>query len=129
MNKTELLELLSLLKLNVEEFWILSSSALVLRNIYSDAGDLDIAVIDLGLEELKKNYPLKPKENGWYKVTENIECVCDGKKENLSYQPEKVGNYYLQNIKEYLEYLEMSEREKDKKRIPLVKQYIKQKNQ
>ena len=50
-------------------------------------------------------------------------------KENLSYQPEKVGNYYLQNIKEYLEYLEMSEREKDKKRIPLVKQYIKQKNQ
>lgn len=128
MNKTELLELLSSLKLDVEEYWILSSSALVLRDIYPDAGDLDIAVTDLGLEELKKNYQLKPKGNDWYEVTDKIECVCDGKKENLNYQPEKVGNYYLQNIEEYLEYLEMSTREKDKNRIPLVKQYIKQRN-
>ncbi len=128
MNKTELLELLSSLKLDVEEYWILSSSALVLRDIYPDAGDLDIAVTDLGLEELKKNYQLKPKGNDWYEVTDKIECVCDGKKENLNYQPEKVGNYYLQNIEEYLEYLEMSTREKDTIRIPLVKQYIKQRN-
>ena len=128
MNKTELLELLSFLKLDVEEYWILSSSALVLRDIYPDAGDLDIAVTDLGLEELKKSYQLKPKGNDWYEVTDNIECVCDGKKENLNYQPEKIGKYYLQNIEEYLEYLEMSTREKDKNRIPLVKQYIKQRN-
>ena len=128
MNKTELLELLSSLKLDVEEYWILSSSALVLRDIYPDAGDLDIAVTDLGLEELKKSYQLKPKGNDWYEVTDSIECVCDGKKENLNYQPEKIGKYYLQNIEEYLEYLEMSTREKDKNRIPLVKQYIKQRN-
>ena len=128
MNKTELLELLSFLKLDVEEYWILSSSALVLRDIYPDAGDLDIAVTDLGLEELKKSYQLKPKGNDWYEVTDNIECVCDGKKENFNYQPEKIGKYYLQNIEEYLEYLEMSTREKDKNRIPLVKQYIKQRN-
>ncbi len=128
MNQTELLELLSSLKLDVEEYWILSSSALVLRGIYPDAGDLDIAVTDLGLEELKKNYQLKSKGNDWYEVTDKIECVCDGKKETLNYQPEKVGDYYLQNIEEYLTYLEMSTREKDKKRIPLIKQYMKQQN-
>ena len=69
----------------------------------------------------------KQKENGWYIVNDKIECVCDGKKENLKYQPELVNNFYVQNIHEYLEYLENSQREKDKLRIPIVKQYINKK--
>lgn len=125
MNKKKLLELLGNLKISRNEFWILSSGALTLRNIYPDAGDLDIAVTDKGLEELKKSYNLKPKENGWFIINDRIECVCDGKKESLKYQPELVQGYYLQNINEYLEYLENSIREKDKKRIPIVKEYIK----
>ena len=44
MVKEELVELIESLKIDKEEFWILSSSALVLRGIYPDAGDLDIAV-------------------------------------------------------------------------------------
>lgn len=124
MNKEELLKLLQTLKLNKEEFWILSSSALVLRNLYEDAGDLDIAVTDIGLEELKQNYNLKQKENGWYIVTDNIECVCDGKKENLKYQPELVENYYVQNLEEYYNYLLSSNREKDKQRISIVKEEL-----
>ena len=125
MNKIELLELLSTLKLSKSEFWLLSSSALVLRDIYPDAGNLDIAVTDKGLEELKLNYALRPKENGWYIVTDKIECVCDGPIEKLKYQPEFVDGYYVQNINEYLEYLHSSTREKDKIRIALVEDYIK----
>ena len=125
MNKEELLKLLSTLKLNKEEFWILSSSALVLRGLFPDAGDLDIAVTEKGLEELKQNYNLKQKENGWYIVNDKIECVCDGKKENLRYQPELVEGYYVQNLQEYYEYLLNSNREKDKARIPLVEEYMK----
>ena len=125
MNKEELIELIRTLKISREEFWVLSSGALVLRGIYPDAGDLDIAVTDKGMEELSKNYNLIPKDGVFYKVTENIECVCDGKKEELKWQPEKVGEFYAQNIFEYLEYLENSPREKDKARIPLVKEYIK----
>ena len=125
MNKIELLELLSTLKLSKSEFWLLSSSALVLRDIYPDAGNLDIAVTDKGLEELKLNYDLRPKENGWYIVTDKIECVCDGPIEKLKYQPEFVDGYYVQNINEYLEYLHSSTREKDKIRIALVEDYIK----
>ncbi len=124
MNKEELLKLLNSLKINKEEFWILSSSALVLRDLFPDAGDLDIAVTDKGLEELKQNYNLKQKENGWYIVTDKIECVCDGAKENLKYQPELVEGYYVQNLEEYYNYLLSSNREKDKLRINIVKEKL-----
>lgn len=126
MNKNDLLELIKTLKIDKEEFWILSSGALVLRDIYSNAGDLDIAVTNKGLEQLKNNYNMIQKENGWFIVSDNVECVCDGEKEKLKYQPQKIGDYYVQNIEEYMEYLNNSDREKDKLRIPIVEEYIKQ---
>ena len=58
MNKKQLLELLNTLKISKNEFWVLSSGALVLRDIYDKANDLDIAVTDEGLRELKNNYNL-----------------------------------------------------------------------
>ena len=81
MNKHELIELIQSLKLDKNEYWILASGALVIREIYPDAGDLDIAVTEKGLEELKKNYQLKEKENGWYIVNGKIECVVDTEEE------------------------------------------------
>ena len=129
MNRNELIALIKTLKISKSNFWVLSSGALVLRGIYPDAGDLDIAVNDRGLKELKQNYNLIAKPNSnFYKVTENIECVCDGPKSKLKYKPEKVGDFYVQNIYEYLDYLKSSNREKDKKRIPIVEEYIKNKN-
>ena len=127
MNKEELLKLLNSLKIDRNEFWLLSSSALVMRGIYPDAGDLDIAVTEKGLEELRKNYKLIPKpgpEDVWYTVCDRVECVCDGAIENLEYKPELVDGYLCQNIFAYLKYLEGSEREKDKLRIPIVNAYI-----
>lgn len=124
MNKEELIKLIKTLKISKENFWILSSGALVLRGIYPDAGDLDIAVTDAGLEELKQNYNLKEKCNGFYEVSDQIECICDGSKEDLEFQPEKIGDYYVQNIYEYQKFLQQSSREKDKKRIPIVQKYI-----
>lgn len=124
MDKEELLELLSTLKIDKEEFWLLSSSGLVLRNIYPDAGDLDIAVTDKGLQELKQNYNLKFKDNGWFVVSDKIEGVCDGSKDKLKFQPEEIDGYYVQNIREYYEYLCNNERKKDKKRIRIVEEYM-----
>jgi len=128
MNREELIKLIKTLKVSKEEFWVLSSGGLVLRGIYPDAGDLDIAVTNKGMEELKQNYNLFPKDcrlGNFYKVTENIECVCDGNKEELEFQPERVGEFYVQNIYQYLDFLQNSNREKDRKRIQLVKEYIK----
>ena len=122
MNKDELIKLIESLKLDPNEYWILSSGALVMRGIYPDAGDLDIAVTEKGLEELKTNYILKKKGNGWYIVTDKIECVLDIKE---SWKMEKFGQYYLQSIEKYYDFLKSSTREKDKARIPLVEQYMK----
>ena len=122
MNKEELIELIESLKLDKNEYWILSSGALVIRGIYPDAGDLDIAVTEKGLQELKNNYNLKQKENGWYIVNDKIECVLDTKEE---WKIEKYGDYNLQSIEKYYEFLKESTREKDKARIPLVEEYMK----
>ena len=129
MNKDELLELMKSLKIDKEEFWVLSSGGLVLRGIFESAGDLDIAVTFKGLEQLKENYDLIPKENGWYIVNDKVECVCDGNIEDLKYKPERLDSgFFAQNIFEYLDYLKSSEREKDKARIPLVETYIENMN-
>ena len=58
MNKQELINLIESLKIDKEEFVILSSGALVLRGIMEDAGDLDLAITEKGLEQLKNNYEL-----------------------------------------------------------------------
>lgn len=122
MNKEELIKLIESLKLNKNEYWILSSGALVIRGIYPDAGDLDIAVTEKGLEELKKNYNLKEKGEGWYTVSDEIECVFDTKDE---WKVERFGEYNLQSIEAYYDFLKRSVRKKDKARIPLVVEYMK----
>lgn len=122
MNKEELIELIESLKLDNNEYWILSSGALVIRGIYPDAGDLDIAVTEKGLQELKNNYNLEEKGNGWYRVNDKIECVLDTKEPS---KIEKCGKYNLISIENYYEFLKKSNREKDKARIPLIEDYIK----
>ena len=122
MNKEELIKLLESLKIDKNEFWILSSGALVMRGIYPDAGDLDIAVTERGLKELKDNYNLTQKENGWYIVNDKVECVLDEKED---WKIEKSGEYYLESIEKYYEFLKNSDREKDKARIPLIEEYMK----
>lgn len=121
MNKEELLKLIETLKLDKNEFWILSSGALVMRGIYPDAGDLDIAVTEKGLEELKANYQLIEKGENWYIVNDKIECVLDTKEE---WKIEKCGEYNLQSIEMYYQFLKASNREKDKARIKLVEEYM-----
>lgn len=121
MNKQKLIELINSLKLDKNEYWILSSGALVIRGIYPDAADLDIAITEKGLEELKSNYNLIKKGNNKYIVNEKIECIVDTKE---SWKIEKYEGYNLQSLKMYYEFLLNSSREKDKARIPLIKKYL-----
>lgn len=125
MNKEELITLIESLKMDAEEFWVLSSGALVLRGIYPDAGDLDIAVTQKGLDYLKTKFNLVQKENDFYKVLDNVECVLDTKED---WKIEKCGKYNVESIEKYYAYLKSSTREKDKKRIPLVEEYMNKKD-
>ena len=121
MNKEELEKLIITLKIEKGEYWILSSASLVLRGIYDSAADLDLAVTEKGLKQLKEKYNLVQKENGWYIVNDKVECVLDTKE---PYKIEKFGEYYLQDIYDYYNFIKNSNREKDKKRIPLIENYI-----
>ena len=124
MNKEELLKLIETLKIDRSEFWLLSTSALVMRGICSEASDLDIAVTDKGLEQLWRRYNLRPKGDGFYIVTDKVDCVCDGAIDKLKYKPELIDGYLCQNINEYLNYLKASDKEKDKQRVPIVEAHI-----
>ena len=124
MNKEELLELIESLGIDKNEFWVLSSGALVLRGIMQDAGDLDIAATQKALDELKKKFDLVQKENGWYKVNDKVECKLDTKED---WKIEEYEGLLLESIEKYYKYLLISEREKDIARIPLVEKYIKEK--
>ena len=117
LNKLELIELLKDLKIGIEEFLVVSSSSLVLRNLLSDAGDLGIAVTEKGLSQLKENYDLVQRENGWYQVTDKIECVLDTA-DNL--ESDCFEGYYLQTLEKYYEHLKKSTREKDKIKFEIV---------
>ncbi len=125
MKKEELIKVIEDLGISYEEFWILSSSALVLRDLFPDAGDLDIAVTEEGLRQLQDKYDLKQKENGWYIVNDKVECVVDTKE---PWKIDKFDKYQLESIEKYFKYLESSTREKDKIRYEIVKEYIKKRS-
>ena len=125
MKKDELIELIESLGLDYDEFWILSTSALVMRDLFPDAGDLDLAVTEKGLSQLKEKYDLKQKSNGWYIVNDKVECILDTKE---AWKIEKHDKYNLESIKKYYAYLNTSIREKDKIKLEIVEKYIKDNN-
>ena len=119
--KDGVLKVLEDLNIPKEEYWVLSSSALVLRGLFPDAGDVDLAVTEKGLEMLKKQYSLKQKENGWYIVNENVECVLDTKE---NWKIEEYEGHQLESLTKYFEFLKTSSREKDKIRYEIVKKAL-----
>lgn len=121
MKKEELLELIKSLEIDTEEFWILSSSGLVLRDLFEDAGDLDIAVTQKGLDQLRKKYDLKQKKERWYIVNDKVECILETKE---SWKFDRVGDYNLENLNVYFQYLKKSTREKDKIKYEIVKRKL-----
>ena len=125
LDKEKIFELADSLKIDSEDFVILSSAALVIRGILENANDLDIAVTKKGLENLSKIFNVIPKEDHdtdskWFIVNDKVECVLD----DMENKKQKVGKYYLQDIENYLSYIKDSTREKDIKRVELVKKYI-----
>ena len=122
MNKEEIIKLIETIEIDAEEFWILSSASLVIRGLFPDAGDLDIAVTEKGLEQLNQKYNLKPKGNGKYEINDKIECIVDKKEE---WKIEKYGKYNLVSLERYLEFLKSSNREKDKIRYEIVLKALK----
>ena len=121
MIKEELKEIIKDLDIPKEEFFVLSSGNLVLRGLFKDAGDLDICISEQGLELLKNKFNLKKKENGMYQINDKAECIVD----DISKRKyDDFGDYNLQSLEEYYDWLKTSTREKDKIRITIVKKEL-----
>ena len=121
MKKQDVIKVIENLKIDLDEFWILSSSALVMRDLFEAANDVDIAVTEKGLEQLKENYELKKKDNGWYIVNDDVECIVDKKED---FKIEKCGKYNLQSLECYFQYLKNSNRGKDKIKYDIVRKVL-----
>lgn len=116
MNREEIIELIESLKIDNNEFVVLSTGALTMRGIFEGAKDLDIAVTKKGLEELKNNFDVVIDHDDWYRVTDKVECILD----DMENKKEKVGNYYLEDLNYYRNFLVNSDRPKDKIRLEIV---------
>lgn len=125
MKKKELIDLIENLKVDKNEIVVLSTGALVLRGIWEEANDLDIAVTKKGLEQLKSNYNLKQKPDDFYIVNELVECVED----DMIDKKELLDNYFVQDIYDYYNYIKNSGREKDKPKIEVVEEYIRKREE
>lgn len=121
MRKDEIINLIDNLGIDLEECWVLSTSALVIRGLFEDAGDLDLAVTEKGLEQLKSKYDLIKKPNGFYIVNDKVECVLDTKE---SWKIEKYGKYNLESLEKYYEFLKSSDRQKDIEKLKIVKSIL-----
>ena len=115
MDKDTIINELNELKLNKNEFWVLGSSALVLRGIIDQANDIDLAITPSLYKDLIKNHELSflgvNHNSKWYRINDNIECCVE------EFDKDKVEitePYNLLDLKYYYDnFIKDSTREKD----------------
>ena len=126
MNKENIIEEISKLGLNKDNFWVIGSASLVLRDIIDTANDIDLAMTSDEFSKLNNQMKLiylGEKYNvKWYKINDIIEfCIDqidDGKVDSCN-------PFKLLNLKYYYDnFLKNSNREKDIEKIRIIKEII-----
>ena len=121
MDKEKIKSIINELGWNKNEFWVLGSSALVLRGILNQANDIDLAITPNLYEKLVQKMELTylgtNHNSKWYKLNDFMEfCVEEYSKEKVEISEP----YNLINLGYYYEnYIKDSTRKKDvvKKKI------------
>ena len=126
MNKEKIINKISELKLDKNEFWVVGSAALVLRNILDTANDIDIAITYKQYEELTKKQELvylgTNHNSKWYKINDCIECCID---EMDKEKVEISEPFNLINLEYYYNsFIKNSTREKDIEKKRLIEKEI-----
>lgn len=125
MKKNDIIQELNKLNIKKNEFWVIGSSSLVLRNIMKEANDIDLAITKEAFEKINKNEIIYLGENNnkkWYKLNNNVEFCIDKIEENKVdiQKPYNLLNleYYYNNI------IKNSTREKDKEKKELLSKIL-----
>ena len=121
MNKEELIAFIESLNLPKEEYYILSSGALVLYGLRDVAGDLDLCVTPKLGEELIRRYNLgeeNKKGNNFYNINEKFEFVIN---EDLEF--DKIGEYQVEKLEKILEFKKARRIKRDLEDVANIEKY------
>ena len=126
MNKIEIINEINKLGINKNNFWVIGSASLVLRDIIDNANDIDLAFTNNGYEELNSKTKLEflgEKFNlKWYKVNEIIEFCID---EKTNDKVDSIEPFNLLNLEYYYNhFIKDSTREKDKEKKELLNKIL-----
>ena len=124
MKKRKIIEEINKLNLEKNEFWILGSAALVLRDIIDEANDIDIAISNKLYQKLKNNitYLGTNHNSKWYKINDKIECCI----EDISKDKVEITNpFNLIDLTYYYNtFIKDSNREKDKEKKEILEKIL-----
>ena len=127
MNKCELLQLIDTLEFPKSDYYVLGGGCLVIRGIREETKDLDLCISKELFEIVKGKYKLNSfcrNEKGFYRVSPIIEVVVEGV---YPFEFDIVDDYPVQKLDVLLHNKEQSEKEKDKRDVILIKEFIKRK--
>ena len=133
MNKKEIINKLKEYDLDKNEFVILSSSAMILKDIKNETSDIDIAVTSKYNDILLNNYNCKLekeiKDNGKLYKSYMIDDIINFSTHYYNeYEYEEIDGYKIQKPEEVLKLKTKLNRDKDQKDIELIKKYLKVKS-
>lgn len=128
MNKKELCYILEKLNLPKDEYYILSTCALMIMGVKENANDLDLCVSKELFVKLKEKYNIDERLKnscGFYKLNDKIEIVVNDKKD---FKRMWVDGFPIEDINVILEFKTKRNLEKDKDDIKKIKEYLKNKD-
>lgn len=124
MNKEEIENILKKLKILNDEYCILGSASLVLRNIKKMDNDLDIAITEKGLEDLKARHYLTQEGSNYILIdaSVNVEFLIRNK---TDMSIEYCYSYPLQNIYQLLDSKKKRNLPKDQVDVKIIQNFLK----
>lgn len=126
MNRIEYLKKLDELKLDKNRYCIISGGIMLLYGLREETEDIDIRIRPDYFEELKKRFKFKKssKLDNLYELSNEIEVrVLDYDDSNI----EMYDGYPVWKLELQLEWFKEHNREKDKKKIKIIEEYLKNK--
>lgn len=124
MNKDEILKTLKNYDLNKNEILILSGASMVINDIKDITNDIDIAISSDYEEELLKKYDCKLKEISQGNKIYSIDNIIEFSVNYYDFDYDIKHGYKFQKPKEILKLKQNLNREKDKKDINLIHNYL-----
>ncbi len=126
MDKKMIINILNEINFDINEFYVLGSASLVLRDILTSANDIDLCLSKYEFDRLSKIYDIKylgeSHNTRWYQLNDFIEfCVDDF----VDYKIEDATSFNLINLDYYYNnFLKNSTREKDNYKKELIRKIL-----